>query len=147
MKKKAISILLTAAMAMSAVPAYAEATTEGAGAATGAATTPQAPDWTEYNQLIQEIYTDTDLDDREARMHQAEDMPFAGGSGAGVSVKPVGFLVCSQNGVRLLSTEGQSPIERIVELIPQALEGISASKTSVQTAQATRNSTSFFGSS
>ena len=74
MKKKAISILLTAAMAMSAVPAYAEATTEGAGAATGAATTPQAPDWTEYNQLIQEIYTDTDLDDREARMHQAEDM-------------------------------------------------------------------------
>ena len=53
MKKKAISILLTAAMAMSAVPAYAEATTEGAGAATGAATTPQAPDWTEYNQLIQ----------------------------------------------------------------------------------------------
>ena len=74
MKKKAISILLTAAMAMSAVPAYAEATTEGAGAETGAATTPQAPDWTEYNQLIQEIYTDTDLDDREARMHQAEDM-------------------------------------------------------------------------
>ena len=74
MKKKAISILLTAAMAMSAVPAYAEATTEGAGAETGAATTPQAPDWTEYNQLIQEIYTDTDLDDREAKMHQAEDM-------------------------------------------------------------------------
>ena len=73
-EKKAISILLTAAMAMSAVPAYAEATTEGAGAETGAATTPQAPDWTEYNQLIQEIYTDTDLDDREARMHQAEDM-------------------------------------------------------------------------
>lgn len=59
-------------------------------------------------------------------MQQAADMPFAGGSGAGVSVKPVGFLVCSQNGVRLLSTEGQSPIERIVELIPQALEGISA---------------------
>ena len=37
---------------------------------------------------------------------------------------PVGFLVCSANGVRLLSANGQSAAERIVEMIPQALERI-----------------------
>ncbi|MGN0775195.1 MAG: GerW family sporulation protein [Candidatus Ventricola sp.] len=57
---------------------------------------------------------------------QAEEMPFAGGSGAGVSVQPMGFLVCSQNGVRLLSANCASPMERIVEMIPQALEGLKA---------------------
>ena len=57
---------------------------------------------------------------------QMADMPFAGGAGAGVSVQPVGFLVCSANGVRLLSAHGQSAAERIVEMIPQALERIKA---------------------
>ena len=57
---------------------------------------------------------------------QAEGMPFAGGAGAGVSVHPMGFLVCSQNGVRLLSANCASPMERIVEMIPQALEGLKA---------------------
>ena len=52
--------------------------------------------------------------------------PFAGGSGAGVSVHPMGFLVCSANGVRMLSAGCASPVERIVELIPQALEGLRA---------------------
>ena len=55
-----------------------------------------------------------------------EEMPFAGGAGAGVSVHPMGFLVCSQTGVRLLSASCASPMERIVEMIPQALEGIRA---------------------
>ena len=33
-----------------------------------------APAWQEYNNLIQQIKTTTDLDEREAIMHQAEDM-------------------------------------------------------------------------
>lgn len=61
-----------------------------------------------------------------AQTQQKEDMPFAGGAGAGVSVQPVGFLVCSQNGVRLLSASCASPMERFVEILPQALEGIRA---------------------
>lgn len=48
--------------------------------------------------------------------------PFAGGAGAGVSVSPVGFLVCTSSGVRMLSASCASPIERVVEMIPQALE-------------------------
>ena len=54
------------------------------------------------------------------------DMPFAGGAGAGVSVHPMGFLVCSQSGVRMLSAGCASPVERLMEMLPQALEGIKA---------------------
>ena len=45
-----------------------------------------------------------------------------GGAGAGVSIHPMGFLVCGRNGVRLLSAGSASPMERVAELIPQALE-------------------------
>ncbi len=41
---------------------------------------PAAPDWTEYTALIQEIYNETDLEVREAKMHQAEDMLMATGA-------------------------------------------------------------------
>ena len=56
------------------------------------------------------------------------ELPFAGGAGAGVSVHPVGFLVCSPSGVRLLSASCASPMERIVEMIPQALESLKLSE-------------------
>ncbi|MDO4632428.1 MAG: ABC transporter substrate-binding protein [Eubacteriales bacterium] len=36
-----------------------------------------APDWTEYDNLIQEIKTETDTDVRAAKMHQAEDLLMA----------------------------------------------------------------------
>ena len=52
------------------------------------------------------------------------ELPFAGGAGAGVSVSPVGFLVCSASGVRLLSASCASPMERMVEMIPQALDSL-----------------------
>ena len=58
---------------------------------------------------------------------QTDSLPFAGGAGAGVTVHPMGFLVSSPGGgVRLLSANCASPMERIVEMIPQALEGIRA---------------------
>lgn len=53
--------------------------------------------------------------------------PFAGGSGAGVSVKPVGFLVVRMNEVRLISTYGNHLAERLVDVMPQVfdkLEGL-----------------------
>ncbi|MBP2625609.1 MAG: sporulation protein YtfJ [Firmicutes bacterium] len=50
---------------------------------------------------------------------------FGGGSGAGVSVKPVGFLVCSPaNGVRFMPVEGNLVHERIIDLVPKVLSTI-----------------------
>lgn len=53
---------------------------------------------------------------------KSDTLPFAGGSGAGVSVKPVGFLVVRMNDVRLMSISGNPLAERIVDLAPQFIE-------------------------
>lgn len=45
---------------------------------------------------------------------------FAGGAGAGVSVQPVGFLVLEKDGVRLLPALYATPLDRLIELAPQA---------------------------
>ncbi|MGI5911482.1 MAG: GerW family sporulation protein [Syntrophomonadaceae bacterium] len=49
-------------------------------------------------------------------------LPFGGGSGAGVSVKPIGFLVVRMNDVRLIPTTGNQMAERIADLIPKLLD-------------------------
>ena len=48
--------------------------------------------------------------------------PFGGGSGAGVSVKPVAFLVLKNENVRLLSCDGNTTYDKIVDSVPQILE-------------------------
>lgn len=49
-------------------------------------------------------------------------LPFGGGSGGGVSVRPVGFLVVGQNQVRLLPVDGNPIAERLIDLAPSLLE-------------------------
>ncbi len=53
-----------------------------------------------------------------------QELPFGGGSGAGVSVKPVGFLVVRMNDVRLISVNGNALAERVVDIAPQIMEKI-----------------------
>lgn len=53
---------------------------------------------------------------------KGKELPFAGGSGAGVSVKPVGFLVVRMNDVRLISASGNPLAERMVDLAPQIID-------------------------
>ncbi|MDF2945444.1 MAG: sporulation protein YtfJ [Bacillales bacterium] len=51
--------------------------------------------------------------------------PFGGGSGAGVSISPVAFLVVKTNGVKLLHIDRDTHIyEKLIELAPQAIEKI-----------------------
>ncbi|MBO8127940.1 MAG: GerW family sporulation protein [Peptococcaceae bacterium] len=50
--------------------------------------------------------------------------PFGGGSGAGMSVKPVGFLVVGKNGVRLLPVDSKAIYDRLIDLAPEVLEKI-----------------------
>jgi len=51
-------------------------------------------------------------------------LPFAGGSGAGVSVQPVGFLVVNDEGVRVLPAQYQTAFDRAVNAAPQLVEDI-----------------------
>lgn len=55
---------------------------------------------------------------------KSSDFPFAGGSGAGVSVQPVGFLVVSGDSVRMLPASCQTVADRVVELIPTVIEDV-----------------------
>ncbi|MCL6634959.1 MAG: GerW family sporulation protein [Peptococcaceae bacterium] len=49
---------------------------------------------------------------------------FGGGSGAGVSVKPIGFLVVGNGQVRLLPVDGNAVIDRLIDVAPQLLNQI-----------------------
>ena len=53
---------------------------------------------------------------------------FGGGSAAGVKIDPVAFLVIKDGSTRVLpvAVPPTSTMERIVEMIPQALEGLKA---------------------
>lgn len=52
-------------------------------------------------------------------------LPFGGGSGGGVSIQPVAFLVVNAGGVRLLPLDNSTHLyERVLEMAPQAIEKI-----------------------
>ena len=57
---------------------------------------------------------------------QADDgrLPFAGGTGAGVTIRPMGFLVQGRDSVRLLPTQPYAPVDRMIELAPQIMSEI-----------------------
>jgi sporulation protein YtfJ len=48
-----------------------------------------------------------------------EYVPFGGGSGGGISVQPMGFLVVGAGQVRLLPVDGNAVIDRMIDMAPQ----------------------------
>jgi len=64
---------------------------------------------------------DFSLEDRRGEERQPG---FGGGSGAGVSVVPIGFLVAGQGNVRLLPVDGNAIYDRLVDLAPQIVAQI-----------------------
>jgi sporulation protein YtfJ len=52
------------------------------------------------------------------------ELPFGGGSGAGVSVQPVGFLVVGNRTVRLLPVSNSAIYDRLVDLVPQMMDKV-----------------------
>lgn len=53
-----------------------------------------------------------------------ENYPFGGGSGAGVSVKPIAFLIVKDGSVRLQPIDYDTTVDRIVDSIPQFMDTI-----------------------
>lgn len=51
-------------------------------------------------------------------------LPFGGGSGAGVSISPVAFLVIQQNNVKLLPVEHCSSIDKLLDYVPDLIEKV-----------------------
>ena len=51
-------------------------------------------------------------------------LPFGGGSGAGVSIKPVAFLIINKDNIRLMPIEHASTVDKVIDYIPDLIEKI-----------------------
>ena len=49
-------------------------------------------------------------------------LPFGGGSGAGVNINPVAFLVIQENNIKLLPVSHSSAIDRLLDFAPDLME-------------------------
>ena len=67
---------------------------------------------------------DDDESDKERSRDTEEDggkpgkYPFAGGSGAGVSINPVGFMVVGNGQIKLLPVNINSSVDKVLDLVP-----------------------------
>ena len=53
-------------------------------------------------------------------------LPFGGGSGAGVSISPIAFLVVQQNTVKLLPIEHCSSVDRLLDYVPDLMDKLNS---------------------
>lgn len=65
--------------------------------------------------------------------------PFGGGSGAGVSVQPVAFLVVGGNQIKLLPVSYSSVVDRIVDLMPNVIDNIDKAAQNIKNAKSPNN--------
>lgn len=63
----------------------------------------------EYSDMSRQTYTE---------------YPFAGGSGAGVSVSPIGFLISDGKSVKLVNVDEKNPFDKIMGLIPDVVDSL-----------------------
>ena len=62
----------------------------------------------------------TEYEVEEQKEHKG--FPFGGGTGAGISVNPVAFLVVGQGQIRLMPVDGNATIDRLLDMAPRMFE-------------------------
>lgn len=72
----------------------------------------------EYSQVCGE---NEDEKSKEENGDSSARFPFAGGSGAGVSINPVAFMVVGNGQIKLLPVNINSSVDKILDLIPDIL--------------------------
>ncbi|HEX2954266.1 MAG TPA: GerW family sporulation protein [Bacillota bacterium] len=63
-------------------------------------------------------------DKRNSEDNNPSDLPFGGGSGAGITVNPVAFLVVGKEQTKLLPVDSNIMVDRIIEAVPQLFDKI-----------------------
>lgn len=53
--------------------------------------------------------------------YQGGDLAFAGGSGGGVTIHPVGFLVVGQGTVRMMPVDSSAMMDRVLDMAPSLM--------------------------
>lgn len=67
----------------------------------------------------------TEYEAEQRRTDSPGKFPFGGGSGAGISVAPVAFMVVGQGQVRLLPVDANVLYDRLIDLAPKVIDKIS----------------------
>ena len=49
-------------------------------------------------------------------------LPFGGGSGAGISINPVAFVIVQKDSIKVLPIEHNSAIEKLMDYVPDLME-------------------------
>lgn len=61
------------------------------------------------------------------RDSESEKLPFGGGSGAGVNISPMGFLVVKDGNTKLLTLNGTtSAVDKLIDLMPDVINKVNA---------------------
>jgi len=76
----------------------------------------------EYNSCCE--ITDGDSDEESGEGGTSKKFPFAGGSGGGVSINPVAFMVVGQQQIRLLPVSINSALDKVIDMIPDLMNKI-----------------------
>lgn len=53
-------------------------------------------------------------------------LPFGGGSGAGVKISPIAFLIVKDSNVKLLTVEADKPIDKLVDYVPDIINKVTS---------------------
>lgn len=63
-----------------------------------------------------------------SRKKKVENYPLAGGSGGGVTISPVGFLINSKNGIRYIDIENKTAYQTVLNLLNKVAERFTEEK-------------------
>lgn len=74
----------------------------------------------EFNEETIEEYTKKDKDDENIKYK----LPFGGGTGAGVSINPVAFIIVQEGSVKLLPVNHSSTIDKLLDYVPDLINKI-----------------------
>ncbi|WP_226036415.1 GerW family sporulation protein [Aquibacillus saliphilus] len=62
---------------------------------------------------------------KDGQSGQSDSLPFGGGSGGGVSITPIAFLIVNSKGVQMIHLDENTHLyEKMIDLAPQAVEKI-----------------------
>jgi len=63
--------------------------------------------------------------EKKAKKEEGSGLPFGGGSGGGVTVQPVGFLIVGSTGqVRMLPVDRHAMLDRLMDMAPQLINQV-----------------------
>ncbi len=72
----------------------------------------------EYSYTVNDEEVENNMEDEEQGGEGSGKYPFAGGSGAGVSINPVAFMVVGNGQIKLLPVNINSTLDKILDLVP-----------------------------